>query len=393
MREVTQRRTVRCAFLLLCLTPVLGILGWSVVWALPTHTRKIERQIRRQIGVTVSIGLSEHPRPQHLRLNDLRLYDSETGKPLGQINQLTLQHTENTIKLEADELLLVSDQRGRLWNCVNNAILGQAVLKNKRVQFNIRSVLLMNQSNQLEQHLYDVSGQAWSADDSVAATFAFQLNPPTNAPHLEVTLRRDQTDAPLTTHIAFDTKQQKLPIDVISAGLKARLGDQATAQGIINIAYRERDWQGTFSGTLDNISLEKLLPAASTTTTGVGSIQIDESEFTSKQLTRAIGSANFSDGSVDSSMIHRFVEKKVIQTIKNATDARLSPSETTPFRRLAFAFDFHGDFVWLKGRCGTSQAHNLGHPIMINKSGDLLMLTRTQQYVVILRQCFNPPPG
>ena len=193
MREVTQRRIVRCAFLLLCLTPVLATLGWSVVWALPTHTRRIERQIRRQIGVSVSIGLSEHPRPQQLRLSDLQLRDPETDRPLGRINQLTLQHSENTTKLEVDELILVSDQRERLWNCVHDAILGQAVLENKQVQFNIRSVLLVNQSNPFEQHLYDVSGQAWSADNSVAANLAFQLNPPTSSPHLEVTLKRNQT--------------------------------------------------------------------------------------------------------------------------------------------------------------------------------------------------------
>ncbi|MCP4193510.1 MAG: hypothetical protein GY768_23090 [Planctomycetaceae bacterium] len=393
MREVTQRRIVRCAFLLLCLTPVLATLGWSVVWALPTHTRRIERQIRRQIGVSVSIGLSEHPRPQQLRLSDLQLRDPETDRPLGRINQLTLQHSENTTKLEVDELILVSDQRERLWNCVHDAILGQAVLENKQVQFNIRSVLLVNQSNPFEQHLYDVSGQAWSADNSVAANLAFQLNPPTSSPHLEVTLKRNQTVSPLTTHVAFDTKQQKLPVELFSSDLQARLGNQATAQGMINLVCHERDWQGTFSGTLENVSLERLLSSAPTATTAVGSIQIDESRFTSQGLTRVIGATNFSNGSIDSSIIQRFVDKKIVQSMKKASDGRLPPNAATSFRRLAFAFDFHGDFVWLKGRCGSSQAHNLGHPIMVNDNGDLLMLTRTQQYMVILKQCLNPPQG
>ena len=79
--------------------------------------------------------------------------------------------------------------------------------------------------------------------------------------------------------------------------------------------------------------------------------------------------------------------------MKKASDGRLPTNAATSFRRLAFAFDFHGDFVWLKGRCGSSQAHNLGHPIMVNDNGDLLMLTRTQQYMVILKQCLNPPQG
>ena len=377
MHEATQRRLVRCAFLLFCVTPVLGVVGWSVVWALPSHVTRIENQLSRQLGVDVAIDQIEHPRPNELELIGVHLNDPETGTAMGQINQLTVQRQPQVTRLEADELVVTAEQRDRLWNCVHTTIVRHGTLDAQEVQFNVRRALVTNQS---DQFLHDVSGRAWAKHNSLQATVAFQVGDSAQVPRHELSLMRDRAADPLYTHITFDTGENALPLALFSPALAAKLGDQSTARGSLDVAWRSNGWRATFSGDLDNIDLNGLTDALADSTTGAGTIRLDASEFTSDRLIRARGWLEFSDGTVDAAMVQRLLDKRVVKTVGKLPGDGSTIKLPLPFRQLAFTFDFYGDFVQLRGHRRKDQIESADYAVMIDGNGGSWMLTQVYEY-------------
>ena len=88
MSDKTRRRITLILFAVLCVVPTLVVAAWGVSRHLPWHVRAEAQRLGWQLGMKVSIGAVEHPRPGVVRYEGLVLANPETGKEVARCRVL-----------------------------------------------------------------------------------------------------------------------------------------------------------------------------------------------------------------------------------------------------------------------------------------------------------------
>ena len=78
LHEKTQRYLCRAVFFGLCVAPTVLMSAWIVARNRPGYRAAYEEELSRQLGLAVSIGYMQHPRPGVTRFQGVRLADPET---------------------------------------------------------------------------------------------------------------------------------------------------------------------------------------------------------------------------------------------------------------------------------------------------------------------------
>ena len=370
MREATQRSVMRCAFIISCVAPTLVVVGWSIAWALPSHTTAVEGRLQQLLGFAVSIGEIQHPRPREVNLRNLQLLDPETDEPLGSINQVFANWSSAQLRLEFDTIEVESNQRQRLWNLSRTHLESHPSFPWTNVVIHARQAQLT-----ADETIHNIAGHLKSNQHKLEARVAFVLHEADDhAPSIEVTVLRDRQTSPLETRMLVNSHDQRLPLSLVSQRWSQRLGPNVQLRGNLLANWLSDEWKIRWVGDLEEIALN------SAKITGNGQLEQLDATFTQEGIQELSGTLEVRDGTID---------KQVLSQLGIRTESS-GDSNQLEIENMKVRFQANDTSIQLIGSCdsATSQA-SATRPFLISNDGTEFQLERANYWLAPIQGIFT----
>ncbi len=373
MREATQRSVMRCAFIISCVAPTLAVVGWSIAWALPSHTTAVEGRLQQWLGSAVTIGEVQHPRPREVDLRNLQLLDPETGEPLASINQVFASWDSAQLRLEFDTIEVVSNQRQRLWNLLRTHLESHVAFPWTNVAIHARQAQLTDAA---DETIHNIAGHLKSNQHKLEARVAFALHESdAHAPSIEVTVLRDRQTSPLETRMLVNSHDQRLPVSLLSQRWAQRLGPNVQLRGNLLVNWLSDEWKIRWVGDLEEIALN------SAKITGNGQLEQLDATFTHEGIQELSGTLEVRDGTID---------KQVLSQLGIRTESS-GNSNRIEIENMKVRFQANDTSIQLIGSCdsATPQA-SAKRPFLISNDGTEFQLERPTYWLAPIQGIFTP---
>ena len=373
MREATQRSVMRCAFIISCVAPTLAVVGWSIAWALPSHGTALESRMQQLLGSAVSIGEIQHPRPREVDLRNLQLLDSETGEPLGHINQVFASWNSTQLRLEIDSIEIESNRRRRLWSLLRTHLESQPSFPWSNVVVHARQAQLTADA---EETIHNIAGHLNSNQQKLEARVSFTIHEADHHhPAIEVTVLRDRQTSPLETRMLVNSHDQKLPLSLVSPRWAKQLGLDVQLRGNLLASWLSDDWEFRFVGNLEKISLN------SAKITGNAHMEQLDATLTHDGIQELSGTLEVRDGTVG---------KQVLSQLGVKTESS-SDSDLIEIESLKVGFRANGTSIKLIGNCDSAKPNTSAtRPFLISSDGTEFQLERPTYWLAPIQGIFAP---
>lgn len=271
MKEVTQRRAARAAFLLACLLPTAATLGFCWWRQQPAWQEARREALGGLLHCRVELAGLDEPRPGLWRVRDLLLLHPETGAVLFAAEELHCQRGENGMTLLADAAVLEPDGLRWAWRRVRDALQNDL---DQPLRLRVSRLTYRAAEDQPRRELAAVEAMLQPGGQLPHAYAAFRVDPAAEPALLRVV--RNRRAQPPNTGIEL---QCPVPL---SCGLAAPLGGdlpglrEAAFAGTLVCVFAEGGWTGEMRGTIEGVDLEGLAAAGFTQheITGTARLQI-----------------------------------------------------------------------------------------------------------------------
>ena len=361
LRDKIRRRIART---------VLAVFGWAPLVALiftaffirsKTYVEWSESALTNALEMQVNFESFEHPRWDTARFEYVTLSDPETGEPVLKCALLEVehQHTKTPIRLlriRLKDCRIYMDNSVSLWSFVHRSFAHRRLWKNMQVEFSAVNASF-NSCN--SQKIRFMSGTLKDVEAGAEGVFAIYLEDQTetgktresNEP-VRLKIARLTNASPVTTTIAFDASKRPIASGMIAhwyAPLK-RLSGNSSFLGTVVAANAGSGWDGTVTGTFDNVDLSQMfIKAGRAQLVANAKITIDNGEFIDQRLVSARGRVDAQNGVIDRSLLDTLVTQ-----LRLSGGGMFNPySDATHFKQLAFGFDVQNEMISFTGECSS----------------------------------------
>jgi len=352
MHERTQRAVARLLFVFCCAVPT----GLSVLFVAITCTpwygdylrRAMERQLSRDIGVTVEIESLEYPAPKVTRLNGVRLLEPETGAEVGRVRMVTWARgdTVNGIRLSQPELQ--SAQLAYVWRIIHDRFLCQPELTTRLVRMVAGDLTIHSRSGSMTFRTV----RTWlrPVDQRIEAVLHCVPAARHNDAPVQVDVVRDRSGRFASTQWTLHSGDMALPCSALADYLPAmrNLGTDATFTGMLQWKSDESGWSIDLSGSrFDDVELSELLHNVPHRLTGRASVRLERCQIDPGSAVDVSGTLLASGGFIGQSLLHSAQSQLGFDiNLPEAGGAR-----DLPYDRIALRFDLFGPQLTLAGIC------------------------------------------
>ena len=316
MHEVTTRTIARTAFGLFCLAPTAAVLLWIVVTWTPWHANRLRARVEGLVadrtGLDCSIERYEHPSPDRWVLQDVRLDDPETARPVARVRRIAVQRDRGRINLEISQPTLTAESIDAWWRLVHDAALSHRDAAVTDVWLDARDLTIGGRDR--SHSFSEVTATIQPVGDRVEAQL--RLRPaglPIDHPGIELAVVRDRgsADSGVRPRPVTSLRISTGELDVSLAALADRwgelrhLGDSATFGGMLQIRGLTRtgnvsaaDWEFQ-SARLRGIELARLTQRQPHRLSGEAALTIQNGRLGSDGSVDFVGELTATDGIFD----------------------------------------------------------------------------------------------
>lgn len=306
LHERTQRRLCRFAFFGLCLVPTLLVLWWCVSLYWPGERTTLEQQLSQRLGLDVSIGSLEYPRPGVTRLSDVQLVDPSTGRDVARIERVESfwQRNRQVVSLRSPQLN--ADQLDSLWKLFSESTQIRAGTSTERLQMHSEKVTFHNSAlKPIERFAFQLTPNDKGAESTVRFNHASALSGEAVRMQWLRTGRGEHREDRIHVH----TGDAELPQSLLAAIIPqiTKLGEQCQLRGSLRLVTTGDASHGEWSGSLRDVDLETLTKQHTPYHVhGTADLHFEKLTFTEGRLTAAAGNLSVQDGQISGPLLRSF---------------------------------------------------------------------------------------
>lgn len=312
-RSAARVRLARIAFLLLGLAPAAGLATWAVHRRSDAHRAALERRWQEAVGLPLSVGRVEHPRPGVVRGCDCVLPATE-DRPSIQLPRIEVESSADEDRIRIDRFA-----------CDTAAAAALATLARTWLADDVR----FRRTCIVEVADFSWSGAASPADALPAPAVPLRVEcvagPVGRA--LRVVRRGTSEDelrivrqpapeaggeAAIQAVTITATVSEPIPLAVLAvaagAGLEAATASgAATVSGTLEATRGDQGWAGQARGSIAGIDLAAAATAVGGRATGSAAVEVTRLTWSGGRVTDALFECAAGAGSLDGRLFDRIV--------------------------------------------------------------------------------------
>jgi hypothetical protein len=258
--------------------------GWiaAMAWRInrPGHVRDVEIELGRQLGLHVALQEVRYPRPGEVVYRGVILRHEEPGgghgpAEIARADEVRLQWAERELTLYLDNPRLRAESPGLALAHLVTLLMRAGEVPFERINVTAPSCDLDLGREDLRFAAREVAGEFHADPAAPTVRLAYRMSAAATGPHAgrvdrpgagthcELTLVRDRRVEPMSTSLVIKTVEGlPLPARVLNPFFDAGdwLGANATVEGTLQLRRAgSEDWEATFSGSLHDIELARLV--------------------------------------------------------------------------------------------------------------------------------------
>lgn len=359
LRDKTRRRIARTILVVFGWIPIVLLIVAAFFIRSKTCSEWVESSLANSLEMQIDFESFERPRWDTSRFKGVTLSDAETGEPVLKCALLEVehQHTKTPIpllRIRIRDCKVYTDNTVSLWAFIHRSFAHRRLWKNMQVEFSAVNVSINNCSAQTIRFM---SGTLKDVKGGSEGVFAIYLNEQTeegkiiklNDP-VRLKIARMKNMSPATTTVVLDSSKCPLASELIAHWYNPanRLGKKSHFHGMVTAANSGMGWNGIISGEFDDIDLSQLFVSENKLQcVGNAKISITTAEFVSQRFVSAHGRLDAQNG-----MINRYMLDTLISQFHLYGGGAFNTyQDFTPFKQIAFEFDFQNDMISLTGKC------------------------------------------
>jgi hypothetical protein len=389
LHEKTRRRICRAAFVLLCLVPTAGVLGWCAKRHLPGVARTEARRLTRELGLNVSLGGLTYLRPGAVLYEGLELTDPETGKLVLRCRVLKADRRQTTdqqgrpkaslvlIAFEPEvEATAVDRLKELLERMLRRPTILGMVSGGSPAEVRLAADQLTLRAADGPQTLTELQGKVESFPGACQAEASFRLAGIDASQPIRIRVVRNRQTTPPLTGFELDTGGGAVPCGLLARGLPLleELGPRSRLCGYLWAKHTGDGWDGQFAGQVLDVELDDLVTGHFPhKLSGLAQVTVQSARFHRQRLEEAMGTLVAGPGVISRSLIDAAVEQ--LGLVRGEEPQAAEPrGDPVPYEQLALALLIDSRGLQLQGRCavpGTGRTVARG-TILVGRQGRLL---------------------
>jgi len=246
-------------------TGYVGLLAWRI--NRPGHVRDVEIELRRQLGLQVTLHGVHYPRPGEVVCEGIVLrQDEPREKSLAEIaraDQARIERVDRewilqleNAQLHGESPKIALDRLGTLLQSSGHVAFDKLNLTAPACQIELGQA-------GFSFGLTDVAGEFQADPAAPTCRFAYRFPGENGGTRCETTLTRDRRADPPQTSLVFRTVEGlPLPARVLDCFFDSRdwLGDDAKVEGALSLRKNgSEEWEAEFQGDLHDVNLSNLV--------------------------------------------------------------------------------------------------------------------------------------
>ena len=380
MHERTQRAVARMLFVFACAIPTLLTVAIVVVTTTPWYSdylrRGIQRELSRQLGVTVLIDAVEYPAPKTIRLVGIKLLEPETQAEVGRVRSATWITGDTKAGIQLSQPELQSEQLQYAWRLVHDRFLCQPELTAVPVRMAANDLTIHSGTGSVT--LRDVDSWIRPLDNRIEAVIQCVPAARRDDAPIHITIVRDRSGPTAATDWTLQTGDIALPCSALADYMPAmrNLGADATFTGTLNWKIDAAGWSIDLGGSrFDNVELAELLHSVPHRLTGRASIRFERCLVLPGESVDVSGTIISTSGYIGQSFI------RAAHTHLGFDIAPLADGEARDilYDRIALRFDLFGPQLTLAGICHQQRGYEyLPNGAVVAASGRAIVGSRSE---------------
>lgn len=385
-------RQALATFALVAFTMVPTSYVAYTAWRLnrPGHVRDVEIELRRRIGLQVTIDSIRYPRPGEVLYRGLVLRQAEPrGKGLTEIaraHEARIVQSDRELTIHADDLRLRGESPSLALTQLGTILQRSAEIPFERVNLTSPACTVELGTESLSFRVQDLAGEFVVDRTNPVARLGYRMSEPNSAStRCELSLARHRSAESVETELMFRTVDG-LPLSarVLDAFFDSSgwLGDKARLDGRVTLRQRDgKDWDAEFQGTLLDIDLDTMIGRrfphhrmVGLATLAVKSARWTELASQGRGWAEAEGELTAGQGSIGVDLLRAMSRELKFRISPRFT--RLDPNHSViDFRKMGLAFTIRPDGeIALNGALGTEYSPDtvladLSSPIIFAPQG------------------------
>lgn len=352
MHERTQRAMARLLFVFCCALPTcLSVLLVAVTctpWYGEFRRQVMQRELSRQLGVTVVIESVQYPAPKTTRLVGVRLLEPETQAEVGRVRMVTWGGYQSKDVIHLSQPELQSEQLAFAWRVIHDRFLCQPELTALPVRMAADDLTIHSRSGSLT--LRDVDTWLRPLDRRVEAVIqCVPANRHDDAP-VHITVVRDRTGRAASTDWTLHSGDIALPCSALADYLPAmrNLGAEATFTGTLRWKIGAAGWSIDLGGSrFDDVELSELMHSVPHRLTGRASVRLERCQIDPGSAVDVSGTLLANGGFIGQSLM-RSARAQLGFDVASPED---SGERDWQYDKIAVRFDLFGPQLTLAGIC------------------------------------------
>lgn len=360
MSQLMRVRICRAAFVLLCLLPTLGFVGW-ISRAASSNSRSTDKalwedELSRILGLKIRIERVEQPELGRTLLYGVEIFDPEGGL-LARAHAIELARTEAGLVIAAEHPELQASRLARLWETLEGVLRTRGP-RDLAIHFTAHS-LTLHEASDVERAaramtLADVDAQIGESDVGpwLQATFRREnggdsLGPGDKPTQFHV-VRCCRGEEERTTRWLVDTGSTWLPCWPLLGAVPeiAVLGPDCEFAGRLTCERKSAGWQTEADVGLHRIDLQRLVSRPfGREISGIADVRLSGLRLRDGKLETVQGEVSAADGRLSQSILQAAVSCLPMQCT--------APPDANGRRygRVHFEFELVGDHIAWRGLC------------------------------------------
>jgi len=349
LRESTQRRVCRIAFLLLCVLPT----GLLVVYALwlktPQHRRAQAAAWSRRTGAAIDVGHLLYPRPGATRLHRVSLQHPHWRQPLARLREVEITRNGDDVTVRVAQPEIAAAQLDELWRQCQRQLLNEAFPPPGSLRLIAKDITLTGDNGDAcTLALLEIVFRAAGEKRSIEARYKLAAEP--QASPAEVLLVHSDGRF---SQLRWRTHDAELSLSPWAAQLPwlKQLGDDCRFQGELHIERTTDGLRGELSGRFTHVDLDRLVSGNFPhKLSGEATVVIDSARLEGDRIVELHGSLTAGPGVIGRSLLEAATREW------NLASADEEPGEASAallrYEAIAFNFAVGQTGLSLDGACG-----------------------------------------
>ena len=327
--ESTQRALCRMVFLLLALTPVVGVAGYSVLRITPwyqSYQKDLwQRRLSDNLGVNVHFKTIEFRSPNQFRATDLIFANPETGQQILTVETIEvsidrggwLVHNVVSPVLNGSQVQLVMDSLHDRFLCrpqSSACLLG----------LSMPELLISNRTNNIRIQNVKVGFTPTESMSQLLLLFSLDGRESSNRASLSV----DRDHIAESTKWTFKSNNSEIPCHVLSARFPPlrHLGSQASFRGTISCWQNKQNSQISIQGNVHSVDLAAATLPIGSPIQGLGELRNLTAIISGEGLRQSQGTLISPSCNVDSDWLDRMIASNLLYTDSSSRFSKMGPN-------------------------------------------------------------------